>query len=285
MAANKGQSFLVLAVLLGVAAAAVGYVGLTQLATRQANASNANFRPVVVTATDLTYGQKLEPAMVRIVNYPKDAVPLGAFSTVDSVVGQTTKVFMGAREPVTALKLSSRGGGLSLTIRPSMRAVSAEVNQVSGVSGFVLPGDRVDVLVTVRPPQGDPITETVLQNIEILAAGQKTQTEGNKPITVQAVTMLLDPSGAQMLTHAQREGEIMLVLRNPEDRDTLKVASLSTGRMLGKTAPPAPTGHSRVVVRTVQAQAPPAAKPYVPREVFMIRGGSVGKAVVPDSTR
>jgi pilus assembly protein CpaB len=282
MAANRGQTFLVMAILLGLAAAVVGYFSLTQLATRAASASNANMRPVVVTAADLTYGQKLEPAMVRIVNYPKDAVPLGAFSTLDSVVGQTTKVFMGAREPITSLKLSSRGGGLSLTIRPSMRAVSCEVNQVSGVSGFVLPGDRVDVLVTVRPQSSnaDPITETVLQNTEVLAAGQKTQTEGNKPITVQAVTMLLDPAGAQVLTHAQREGEIMLVLRNPEDRDTLKVASLSTGRMLGREAP-API-RSRVVTRTVQAPAP---RPSGPREVFMIRGGSVGKAVVPDSTR
>jgi len=192
---------------------------------------------------------------------------------------------MGAREPITSLMLSSRGGGLSLTIRPSMRAVSAEVNQVSGVSGFVLPGDRVDVLVTVRPrgANDDPITETVLQNTEVLAAGQKTANEGNKPITVQAVTLLLDPSGAQVLTHAQREGEIMLVLRNPEDRDTMKVAGLSTGRMLGKQAP-TPT-RTQYVTRTVQASAPPANKPWVPREVFMIRGGSVGKAVVPDSTR
>jgi pilus assembly protein CpaB len=158
------------------------------------------------------------------------------------------------------------------------------VNQVSGVSGFVLPGDRVDVLVTVRPSNNnaDPITETVLQNTEVLAAGQKTQNEGNKPITVQAVTLLLDPAGAQVLTHAQREGEIMLVLRNPEDRDTLKVAGLSTGRMLGKAPESAPRTH--YVTKTVQAPAP-SNKPFVPREVFMIRGGSVGKAVVPDSTR
>lgn len=287
MAANRGQTFIMLAVLLGVAAAVVGYFSLSQIAARSASASSANMRPVVVTVSDLTYGQKLEAPMLRVMNYPKDVVPAGAFSTVDSVVGQTTKVFMAAREPVTAIKLSSRGGGLSLAIRPSMRAVSAEVNQVSGVSGFVLPGDRVDILVTLQPTQQntEPVTETVLQNIEILASGQKTQSEGNKPITVQAVTMLVDPAGAQVLTHAEREGQIMLVLRNPEDHDTLKVASLSTGRMLGKVAPPSAPSRSHVVVRTVQAPAPPAAKPWTPKEVFMIRGGSVGKAQVPDSTR
>jgi pilus assembly protein CpaB len=280
--AMKGQTFLAVAIVLGVAAAVVGYLSLTQIAARASSASRADYRPVVVTAADLTYGQKLEPTMLRVVNYPKAAVPLGAFSTVDSVVGQTTKVFMGAREPITSLKLSSRGGGLSLMIHQNMRAASLEVNQVSGVSGFVLPGDRVDVLVTVRPRTAneDPVTETVLQSVEVLAAGQKTQQENNKPITVQAVTLLVDPTGAQVLTHAMREGEIMLVLRNPEDRDTLKVASLSTGRMLGRVAP-APV-RTRVVTRMTPAPAP---RPSGPREVFMIRGGSVGKAAVPDSAR
>ena len=280
MPAMKGQTFLAVAIVLGVAAAVVGYLSLTQIAARASSASRADYRPVVVTAADLTYGQKLEPTMLRVVNYPKAAVPLGAFSTVDSVVGQTTKVFMGAREPITSLKLSSRGGGLSLMIHQNMRAASLEVNQVSGVSGFVLPGDRVDVLVTVRPRTAneDPVTETVLQRVEVLAAGQKTQQENNKPITVQAVTLLVDPTGAQVLTHAMREGEIMLVLRNPDDRDTLKVASLSTGRMLGRVAPVAM--RTRVVTRMT-----PAPRPSGPREVFMIRGGSVGKAAVPDSAR
>ncbi|HTM58616.1 MAG TPA: Flp pilus assembly protein CpaB [Candidatus Udaeobacter sp.] len=278
----KGQTFLAAAVVLGLAAAVVGYLSLTQIAARASSASRASTRPVVVMAADQTYGQKLEPTMLRVVNYPKDAVPVGAYSTIDSVVGQTTKVFMGTREPITALKLSSRGGGLSLSIHPGLRAASLEVNQVSGVSGFVLPGDHVDVLVTVRPRTSneDPVTETVLQNVEVLAAGQKTQQENNKPITVQAVTLLVDPAGAQVLTHAMREGDVMLVLRSPEDGEMTKVASLSTGRMLGKVAPAPEKG--RVLVRTVHDAAP---RPSQPREVFMIRGGSVGKAAVPDSAR
>ena len=89
-------------------------------------------------------------------------MPEGAFASMDSVVGQTTKVFMSAREPVTAIKLPSRGGGLSMLVRPTMRAASLEVNQVSGVSGFVLPGDRVDVLITVdgRGISEDAMTRT-----------------------------------------------------------------------------------------------------------------------------
>jgi pilus assembly protein CpaB len=126
-----------------------------------------------------------------------------------------------------------------MLVRPSMRAASVEVNQVSGVSGFVLPGDRVDVLVTVEPRGGDrdeAVTRTILQNVEVLAAGQKTEQESNKPITVQAVTLLVDPAGTEQIALAMHEGEISLALRNPEDQDTVKTAAYSTRQMLGATA-------------------------------------------------
>ncbi len=239
MAANKGQAFMGLAVLLGAAAAIAAYFSITAMTREGARLSGGGLQPVVVTTADLTYGMKLAPEMLRVVRYPKDAVPAGAFSSVDSVAGQTTKVFLGAREPVTATKLSSRGGGLSMLVRPSMRAASIEVNQVSGVSGFVLPGDRVDVLVTVEPRGGDrdeTVTRTILQNIEVLAAGQKTEQESNKPISVQAVTLLVDPRGTEQIALAMHQGEISLALRNPEDQDTVKTSSYSTRQMLGAAA-------------------------------------------------
>jgi len=236
MTQNKGKAFFAIAAVLGLAAAVVGYYSLTALAARSASSDTGNWQEVVVTATDLTFGVKLDPAMLRVVRYPKDAVPAGAYSTVDSVVGQTSKVFMGAREPVTSLKLSSRGGGLSMLVRPSMRAVSIEVNKVSGVSGFVLPGDRVDVLTTVnqRSVNQDAITSTLLQNIEVLASGTKTEQNETKPISVQAVTLLVDPAGAEKIAHAQYEGEIHLVLRNPEDNDEVETESFTTSELLGK---------------------------------------------------
>ena len=254
MAANKGQAFMGLAVLLGVAAAIAAYFSVSAITRQVVKQTTQNFRPVVVTTSDLTFGVKLEPGMLQVVNYRKDAVPAGAFSAVDSVAGQTTKVFLGAREPVTAIKLSSRGGGLSMLVRPTMRAASIEVNQVSGVSGFVLPGDRVDVLVTMDPRTVDSeyaIARTILQNIEVLAAGQKTQQENNKPITVQAVTLLVDPTGAEQLALARHEGEISLALRNPEDQDTVKTRAYSTRQMLG--APPAPAGPRRTVKSAAQS--------------------------------
>jgi pilus assembly protein CpaB len=282
----SGKNFMIVAAVLGAAAAVVGYFGLTSLATQSAAKSDANYRNVVVTASDVTYGVKFDRAMLRLARYPKDAVPDGAYASLDSVVGQTTKVFMGSREPVTAIKLSSRGGGLSMLVRPTMRAASLEVNQVSGVSGFVLPGDRVDVLVTVdaRNPNEDAMTRTVLQNVEVLAAGQKTEQQDNKPITVQAVTILVDPNGAETLALAQHEGEIHLVLRNPEDQEQVEVGSLSTREMLGHRAAPA------AVQRAPQRRAS-SVQPVVvhrPREnpkVRIIRSASVTETpAVTDST-
>lgn len=278
---------MIVAVLLGTAAAVVGYFGLTSLATQSTAKNKANFRPVVVTATDLTFGVKLDRAMVRLAQYPKDAVPEGAYSNIDSVVGQTTKVFMSAREPVTAIKMSSRGGGLSMLVKPTMRAASLEVNQVSGVSGFVLPGDRVDVLVTVDPRDmhEDAVTRTVLQNTEVLAAGQKTEQQDNKPITVQAVTLLVSPDGAETLALALHEGKIHLVLRNPEDQSEVDVASLSTRQMLGRqqVAASKPAGPRRTTVQP--ASQPVAVVHRTSPKVRIIRSASVSETpAVADST-
>ena len=295
MAANRGQTFIGLALVLGGAAAVAAYYSITSIASQAAHRDSRNFRPVVVTANDLTFGVKLEPAMLKVVKYPKDAVPDGAFSSMDSVVGQTTKVFMSAREAVTATKMSSRGGGLSMLVRPTMRAASIEVNQVSGVSGFVLPGDRVDVLVTIDPrgTEEQAVTHTILQNVEILAAGQKTQQKDNNPITVQAVTLLVNPDGAEQVAHAQHEGSITLVLRNPEDQDQVQVASISTREMMGKpalvqAAPVRRTGTRSATAAATPKRVEPAATPRGRREeptVRIIRSAAVTETpAVKDTT-
>lgn len=262
---SRSKSVLALALVLGALAALAGYAGLKATAQKVAQNTSKHFVPVVVTATDLTFGAKLDRAQLRVARYPKESVPAGAFSDPDSVVGQTTKIFLAAREPITATKLSSRGGGLSMLVRPGLRATSLEVNQVSGVSGFVLPGDRVDVLCTVdgRGADQEAQTKTILQNAEVLASGQKTTQQDNKPITVQAVTILVDPTGAERLALGLHEGKIHLVLRNPEDADTMRVAGLSTAEMLdGRPGPKLAkaikrsTNKTATVVATAPVQRP-----------------------------
>src|SRR5262245_11119520 len=254
----------------------------------QANAQkDANYRNVVVTVADLTYGVKLDKEMLRVARYPKESVPEGAFASMDSVSGQTTKLFMSARAPVPEIKISSRGGGPAMLVRPTMRSASLEVNNVSGVSGFVLPGDRVDVLTTVdgRGVNEDAVTRTVLQNIEVLAAGQKTEQKDNKPITVQSVTLLVDPDGAETLTLALHEGKIHLVLRNPDDQEVVRVASLSTHQMLDRQAV-AVKGSGGPRRPGEPAVAPPVvARNTPPPKIRVIKGSTLSETpAVADST-
>jgi pilus assembly protein CpaB len=144
------------------------------------------------------------------------------------------------------------------------------------------------VLVTVDPRNmnEDAVTRTVLQNTEVLAAGQKTEQQDNKPITVQAVTLLVSPDGAETLALALHEGKIHLVLRNPEDQAEVEVASLSTRQMLGhqQLAARAPARSGRRPVASAQPVAAvhrPADKP----KVRIIRSASVTETpAVADST-
>ena len=286
---SRSKTVLGVAIALGLLAALAGYAGLRAAAAQVAHQSSKHYVPVVVTATDLTYGTKLDRAQLRIARYPKESVPAGAFSDIDSVADQTTKIFLAAREPVTATKLSSRGGGLSMLVRRGLRATSVEVDQVSGVSGFVLPGDRVDVLCTVDNRGGDnqAVTKTILQNAEVLASGQKTAQQDNKPITVQAVTILVDPMGAEKVALGLHEGKLHLVLRNPEDGDTLRVAGLNTNEMLTGTAPRVATASTKRAASssskpTVVASAPTGRSPHAPKPmVRMIREAKVTEQNAP----
>ena len=134
---SRSKTVLGAALLFGFLAALAGYAGLQAMARQVRAGASKEFVPVVVSATDLTFGTKLDRAQLRVSKYPKESVPAGAFSTIDSVAGQTTKIFLAAREPVTATKLSSRGGGLSMLIHSGYRATRADL-----LRQFVLQQDQ-----------------------------------------------------------------------------------------------------------------------------------------------
>jgi pilus assembly protein CpaB len=213
--------------------------GLTYIYLKSESAERGlEVQPVVVASKDLTFGEILEPDDMKVAMFPRGSVPKGSYGVKDSLLGQVTKVFLMENEPILDSKLSSKGGGLSLLIEPTKRASSIEVDKVSGVSGFILPGDRVDVILTVKQPgsSSEATAKTILQNIEVLAAGEKTEEKGNKVITVQSVTLLVDPEGAQDLALASSEGKLHLALRNPVDDEILAVDPVSkTGILKGKS--------------------------------------------------
>ena len=244
--------------------------------------------PVVVASKDLTFGTKLDNEHLSLVQFPKDATPRGTYASVDSVLGQTSKVFLVTGEPILASKLSSVGGGLSVLVRPSMRAISVEVDQVTGVSGFVLPGDRVDVLVTVENAAGSnvAVTKTALQNAEVLAAGVTTEEKGKRHITTQTVTLLVDPTGAEAVALGLAQGQIHLVLRNPVDTEVVKVEAMNTRTVLGMAPEkqvvrqrPAETKKFEPRPGVVPPPPPPAPKPDP--SFTVIRGGSISKQSSP----
>jgi len=148
-----------------------------------------------------------------------------------------------ANQPVLESSLAQPGSGLGLTVRipEGMRAVSVSSNAVTGVAGFLYPGSHVDVLVTYRPPdETNPLTQTVLQNVEILSAGQKIEPDPQgKPETVNVVTLLLNPVDAEKLVLATSQGSIQFVLRNGVDTNStttpgISIAELMTGKPMWK---------------------------------------------------
>ena len=149
-----------------------------------------------------------------------------------------------------------------------MRAISVRVNEVIGVAGFVIPGTRVDVMVTVRRPEGTSQTRVVLSNVTVLTAGtrfdqERASAEG-KPIPTSVVTLLLTPPDAEKMTLAAEEGRIMLALRNPLDTAPTQTEGARFAALLGDASPPPvkKVVEGRPIVRAAPPPAPPAPKIY-----------------------
>jgi pilus assembly protein CpaB len=238
--------------------------------------------PVVVTTQDLTFGETLKPENMKISMYPVESVPSGAHQTEDSLVGQITKVFMMKNEPILNSKLSSIGGGLSLLIEKNLRAASIKVDKVSGVSGFILPGDQVDVILTVTNygKGRDAVAKTILQKTEVLAAGEITEQKGDKVITVQAVTLLVDPSGAQALALATQEGKLHLALRNRADTELAAIKQISRSGILKDNSRPKRKSTPRKK-KSASAVKPKKEEKPPESDSLVIFRGTVKKTEVP----
>lgn len=179
---------------------------------------------IVVAAVNLEVGTRLSDVMLKVTDWPKESIPEGAFSTTESLIGEEAPVVISQiqkGEAILPYKISGHGARAGLTPRiPSeMRAMTIEVNEVRGVAGFVLPGDRVDVLYTA-PTEANKhkyITKAIVQNLLVLGVDQSTSEKEDKPKVVNAVTLLVSAKQGSILTLAQRAGELTLLLRNEGD--------------------------------------------------------------------
>src|SRR5579862_6054488 len=166
-------------------------------------------RDVVVATRPLGVGVMVKPADVKVIKVGADAFPKGGFAKVEDVLDRPVISNILLEEPLLDGRLATKGSGLGLapTIPVGMRAVTVRVNDVASVAGFVLPGMRVDVLVTGKPPsEGGDVTSTALQNILVLSAGQTIQADARgQAIQAPSVTLLVDPNQAEILTLANSE--------------------------------------------------------------------------------
>jgi len=219
----------------------------------------------------------LEPgALIRDVDLRlgdwSGTVPEGALQKKEDIVGRGVISPIFNNEPVVESRLAPKGGGAGLAalIPKGMRAVAIRVNEIAGVAGFVVPGMRVDVLVSGNPPGGASlggVTKTLLQNVQVLSAGQNFQKDAEgKPVSVQVVNLLVTPEQAEMLSLASSQTTIQLVLRNPLDTQIAKTPGSAVAQLFHSGMVLAPEAKSGAQAAPVPRPAlPPAAAPATPK--------------------
>ncbi len=250
------------AIFLGVVAVLLtrGYVNsVTQNAV--APAASAGTVAVVVAAQPLDRGVTLQPSALKVVNFPVEAVPTNVFHTVAELTGNKDQQRLllrnvVANEPVLASYVSGPGGKLNLSgnIAAGMRAVSFRSTDVTGVGGFVLPGDRVDVLLTrtsgSNNSSNDTLTQVVAENIRVLGVDQSANDEADKPVVTKAITLEVTPEQASAISLGQSVGTITLTLRHVAD-DTPLTQKVMDVRDLGP-GPKKSSGPAAPQIRVVR---------------------------------
>lgn len=236
---------------------------------------------VVVAATSLPMATTIAKPHLRMVDWPKEAVPAGAFTSVDDLAGRVVKETIIEGEPVVAARLTDKDAGVGLTavIPEDMRAMSVKVNEVIGVAGFIHPNDRVDVIAVMPSNHNSdkdedrlPRAKVILQNIQVLAVGQEMvdTSGGQKPKPVSVVTLLVLPDDAERLALAAEEGRIRLAMRNPIDQYEVETAGIIPPTLMTEGLPEVvpETGQRRIARRQPKAAAKPAEDPFAVVEVF-----------------
>lgn len=230
----------------------------------EAKSTRVDLQPVVVATGDIPIGTRLTENLVTVREWPKTGVPQAAVSKPEVVLGRLVKGEIARDEPILEHRLfpkdlSGASGIMSVLVPSGKRAMAVGVNEVIGVSGFILPKDRVDVIATKTDQGANKSTETILQSIEVLAVGKRWVQEGKENIEVPTVTMAVTPKQAERLALALQEGKIHIALRSIMDT---QVADLPT------IARPVAMKRGRIAVRAAAAE-PQAKKGLV---VDVIRG-------------
>ena len=199
---------------------------------------------VLVSNADLSWGTKLTPEMMQLMEFVPGAVPEGHFTSVDLVKDRVLLVDLKRNELVLESKLAPIGatGGVAAVTDPHKRAMSVKVDDVIGVAGFIKPADHVDVMVTIEPSggkQGNSIAKMILENVKVLAAGTQMERKGKdeEPKPVQVITVEVEVEEAEKLALASTQGRLRLALRNPLNKEHVLTKGANVGTLLSSFRP------------------------------------------------
>ncbi|MGZ4840238.1 MAG: Flp pilus assembly protein CpaB [Candidatus Angelobacter sp.] len=244
--------------------------------------SQEQVRKVAVASKAIDSGSVLSSDNVTLVDWPMKVVIPGSFSTIEEIAGRSLIYPVSDKQPIMPSDLAAPGSGIGLTVKipQGMRATSVRSNEITGVAGFLYPGSHVDVLVSYKSPDGKgQQTQTVLQNVEVLTAGQHIEPDPKgKPETVSVVTLLLTPQDSTKVVLASQEGSVQFVLRNGADTTTAVTSPVGMSELITGQKPP-----QLVPVRRVLARLPKE-KPVSFYEIETIHGDkrSTDKFKVPE---
>jgi pilus assembly protein CpaB len=266
---KKPGTILLMAVVLGALVSAWVY-NLIRARDREVEAARraaaGETIELVVAAAEIPIGTRIDHSQVRTTRWPVDAEPEGAVKRTDDVVGQIARVTIEKNHPVRGMDLVAQGVGLlPMLITEGMRAMSVKVDGVTGVSGFITPNSRVDVLVAGKPEGDSNVDERsklILQNVRVLATGKSIEQQDEKPVEVPTVTLLVSPEEAEKLTLATRQEPVRLALRNFRDEEVVRTSGVTTTALFANAVPQVVKTSTGVVRR-------PAPAPGYSVEVFL----------------
>ena len=281
MGNTKGFTMLIVATFAAVMAVVMASKWLTQRAN--------NVNKIAVVAREVNLGQKLNPEMLKLVDWPANSIPPDSFKDLAELSGRVTKVSLQVGEPIMASKLAPIGtqGGLSAVIAEGKRAITVRVNDVVGVAGFALPGNFVDIIVNTQKDVGNndnrqsqDISKIVLEHILVLAVAQEVGRDETKPKVVNAVTLEVTPQQAEMIDLARSVGELSLVLRNQADPENSETIGVTKNSLLDIQAEPVPAvavastpQKPMQMARKVKAAPKPVSAPMVQKKCTKVITG------------
>jgi len=229
----------------------------------RARATRMEVQPVVIATGDIPIGTRLTPSLVAKRDWPRVGVPQGAVSEPGAVLGRLVKGQIARDEPILEHRLFPKDltgapGIMSVMVPSGKRAMAVGVNEVIGVSGFILPKDRVDVIATKTDQGTSKSTETILQGVEVLAVGKRLEQEGKQNIEVPTVTLAVTPEQAERLALALQEGKIHIALRSIMDAQVAGLATMTRpsgmgrGRIAARSAGAGTRGGKGLVVDVIR---------------------------------